>query len=195
MPISSHVPQCAEAMFGTASQRGSILESVEGWGVEAIFAACALVITCSPITAAQRSPRIAGTELLTLEGDIASRLVAGVDKFLLGELEKSVERRKRYWRYDFSSADAYSASVESNRRRLAHIIGARDERMPFDAPESTKKQCSVAGAAVYLIKGRLDQSIDFIKILGNVTPVARIIPLGLNLFERFALLFDPGVVF
>ncbi len=100
-----------------------------------IFTACALVIACSPTAIAQSPSRIAGTELLTLEGDIASHLVAGADRFLLGELEKSVERRKQHWRYDFSSPDAYTASVEPNRKRLAHIIGLRDERIPFDAPE------------------------------------------------------------
>jgi hypothetical protein len=34
-----------------------------------------------------------GTQLLTLEGDLASQMVAGVDKFLLREIDKSVERR------------------------------------------------------------------------------------------------------
>jgi len=84
---------------------------------------------------AQPSARITGTKPLTLEGDIASYLVAGVDRFLLGELEKSIDRRRRHWSYDFSSQDAYSASIEPNRKRLAHIIGVRDERIPFDAPE------------------------------------------------------------
>ena len=34
-----------------------------------------------------------------------------------------------------SSADAYNKSVESNRARLAHILGVRDAREPFEAPE------------------------------------------------------------
>jgi dienelactone hydrolase len=100
----------------------------------AIFTTCALVMVCSAKTVAQPPSRIAGTELLRLEGDIASHLVAGVDRFLLGELAKSVERRKRHWGYEFSSATAYRASVEPNRRRLARIIGVRDERVGFDAP-------------------------------------------------------------
>ncbi|MCP4898912.1 MAG: hypothetical protein GY906_18220, partial [bacterium] len=97
--------------------------------------------------AAQEQSRIAGTELLTVEGDIASHLVAGVDRFLLGELEKSVERRERHWRYDFLSATAYTASVETNRKRLAHIIGVRDKRIRFDAPEliGTTEQPALIG--------------------------------------------------
>ncbi len=35
--------------------------------------------------------------------------------------------------------------------------------MPTDAPESTKRQTAIAGATLYLIEGRLDQSIEFIK--------------------------------
>ncbi|MHC4229198.1 MAG: alpha/beta hydrolase family protein [Planctomycetota bacterium] len=113
----------------------------------AIFTACALVMVCSSMTAAQPPARIAGTEPLTLEGDIASHLVAGVDRFLLGELEKSIERRRQHWSYDFSSPDAYSASVEPNRKRLAHIIGVRDERIGFDAPEliGTTEQPALVG--------------------------------------------------
>ena len=100
-----------------------------------ILTACALMTACSPQAIARPASRIAGTQPLTLEGDIASHLVAGVDRFLLGELEKSIERRRRHWSYDFSSPDAYSVSVEPNRKRLAHIIGVRDERIGFDAPE------------------------------------------------------------
>ncbi|UCF17316.1 MAG: dienelactone hydrolase family protein, partial [Phycisphaerales bacterium] len=102
---------------------------------KAIFAVCALVIPCSSTATAQTPSRIAGTKPLELEGDIASHLVAGVDRFLLGELEKSIERRRRHWDYDFSSPSAYAASVEPNRNRLARIIGVRDKRIAFDAPE------------------------------------------------------------
>lgn len=103
--------------------------------MKAIFTKCVLAIALSQTAIAQSPSRIPGTDPLTLEGDIASQLVAGVDRFLLGELEKSVARRKRHWNYDFSSPSAYGASIEPNRKRLAHIIGARDARIPFDAPE------------------------------------------------------------
>jgi len=76
-----------------------------------------------------------GTEALILEGDIASHLVDGVDRFLLGEIEKSVERRAQFWNRDISSPAKYHASIELNRRRLAHLLGVRDERVPFDGLE------------------------------------------------------------
>ncbi len=76
---------------------------------------------------------LAGTQPLTLGGDIASQLVAGVDKFLLRETDRSVERRARFWHRDFSAPEAYSRSIETNRHRLAHILGVRDARVA--APE------------------------------------------------------------
>jgi dienelactone hydrolase len=84
---------------------------------------------------------------LTLEGDLASQMVAGVDKFLLREIDKSVERRAKHWKRDFSSADAYNKSLEPNRKRLAHILGVRDPRVPFDAPElvGTTSQPALVG--------------------------------------------------
>ena len=71
------------------------------------------------------------TTPLTLEGDIASHLVAGVDQFLLDELAASVAKRPAYWNRDFSSHEAYEKSVEPNRKRLAHILGLRDSRTAF----------------------------------------------------------------
>src|SRR5438874_2068211 len=80
-------------------------------------------------------PALAGTEPLTMEGDIAAAMVAGVDKFLLREIELSVERREKFWKRDFSSPEAYNKSIEPNRQRLKKILGVVDERVPFDALE------------------------------------------------------------
>ncbi|HEX5273024.1 MAG TPA: dienelactone hydrolase family protein [Gemmataceae bacterium] len=90
---------------------------------------------------------LTGTKPLTMEGDIAAQLVEGVDKFLLREIDKSVERRAKYWERDVSSAEAYDKSIEPNRKRLAHILGVRDARIPFDAPElvATPTQPALVG--------------------------------------------------
>ncbi len=64
-----------------------------------------------------------------MTGDIASELVAGADRFLLREIAESTAKRARYWKRDFSSIAAYNASVEPNRKRLAHILGVRDQRV------------------------------------------------------------------
>ncbi len=87
------------------------------------------------------------TQPLTLKGDIASELVAGVDRFLLKQIDKSVEGRAKFWKRDFSSYEAYNKSIEPNRKRLAHILGVRDPRVPFDAPEliATTSQPALVG--------------------------------------------------
>jgi hypothetical protein len=88
-----------------------------------------------------------GTQPLTLQGDIASNLVAGVDRFLLHELDKSVEGRAKFWKRDFSSEKAYNQSIATNRARLAHILGVRDARKAFDGPEliGTTEQPALVG--------------------------------------------------
>jgi dienelactone hydrolase len=79
-------------------------------------------------TTASLSQPLPGTAPLSIQGDIASNLVAGVDCFLLGQIERSVERRARHWHRDFSSPENYAKSLEPNRQRLAHILGLRDDR-------------------------------------------------------------------
>jgi dienelactone hydrolase len=75
-----------------------------------------------------------GTERLTMEGDIAAQMVAGIDKFLLREIELSVERREKFWKRDFSSPEAYNKSIEPNRQRLKKILGVVDERIASQGP-------------------------------------------------------------
>jgi dienelactone hydrolase len=93
--------------------------------------------TCHPVlrTLADDANRLPGTQPLLMEGDIASQLVDGVDRFLLRQIEASADAREQYWKRDFSSAEAYNKSIEPNRQRLAHILGVRDARIAFDGPE------------------------------------------------------------
>jgi len=95
---------------------------------------------------------LAGTAKLDWPGDLASRLVDSVDRFLLKEIEKSVARREQYWKRDFSSPEKYNASIEPNRKRLAHILGARDARVAFDDLEAvaTIHQPSPGGNRAFL---------------------------------------------
>src|SRR4051812_37983961 len=76
-----------------------------------------------------------GTAPLTLQGDIASHLVDGVDRFLLREIDKSVEGRARHWKRTKYAENEYNQQIEPNRKRLAHILGFRDARVPFGSPE------------------------------------------------------------
>src|SRR5688572_27726642 len=55
--------------------------------------------------AAESGPPLEGTVPLTLEGDLAEQMIAGVDRFLLTELENSIAKREAYWRRDTTSAE------------------------------------------------------------------------------------------
>ncbi|MCX6927962.1 MAG: hypothetical protein NT154_32845 [Verrucomicrobia bacterium] len=112
-----------------------------------------ILLSSLPSSRAADSPvtpePLAGTQLLTLRGDIASNLVAGVDRFLLQQLEQSEAQRERHWKRDYTSPAAYTASVATNRARLAHILGVRDKRVRFTAPEllATTAQSAVVAKA------------------------------------------------
>lgn len=96
------------------------------------------------------------SEPLTWDGDIARRMVEGVDRFLLKQLELSVAQRARHW--DRSSPEAAAASLEENRRHLARMLGVRDPRLRFDALElvGTTSQgallASGPGYSVYAVR-------------------------------------------
>jgi dienelactone hydrolase len=76
-------------------------------------------------------PPLPGTARLEMQGDIASQLVEGADRFLLDRIAKSVAGREKFWHRDFSSPEKYAASIEPNRKRLAQILGVRDAKLPF----------------------------------------------------------------
>src|SRR2546422_11483032 len=67
-------------------------------------------------------PSLPGTQPLTLQGDLSAQMVAGIDKFLLRQIEQSISERQRFWKRDFSSPDAYEKSVQTNRARLRKMI-------------------------------------------------------------------------
>lgn len=86
----------------------------------------ALLLTATLAPAAEP---LAGTKPLTLEGDIAAHLLDGAHKFVDREIERSVERRQRHWKRDFSSSEAYDKSVQPNRERLAKSLGIQWPRV------------------------------------------------------------------
>src|SRR5438046_3198845 len=70
-----------------------------------------------------------GTKPLTREGDLAAQMVEGIDRYLMRETAASVEKRKQYWKPDFSSPEAYAKSVQPNRERLKKVLGVVDARV------------------------------------------------------------------
>jgi cephalosporin-C deacetylase-like acetyl esterase len=117
-------------------------------GTLAIAAASLLV---SPLAAQTTLP---GTKPLTAEGDLATQMVAGIDKYLTRELAASAAKRKQFWKQDFSSPEAYARSVEPNRQRLRKLLGVIDERLPVKDLEyvaTTSQPALVAETAAYKV--------------------------------------------
>src|SRR5688500_2547334 len=76
-----------------------------------------------------------GMAPLRAEGDLASQVIEGIDRFLLRETEASLEHRAALWKRDTSSPDRYAASVAPHRERLARIFGVVDPREKVEAME------------------------------------------------------------
>jgi len=87
------------------------------------------VLTALFLPATAIAQPLPGTAPLTEAGDLAAKMVEGIDRFLMRATGESVANRARYWKRDFSSPMAYAASVEPNRERLRQIIGLRDARV------------------------------------------------------------------
>lgn len=68
------------------------------------------------------------TQPLTVQGDLAELMVAGIDKFLMRQIEEVKNQRGSRWNRDFSSPENYIKSVEPNRQRFKKIIGVVDPR-------------------------------------------------------------------
>jgi cephalosporin-C deacetylase-like acetyl esterase len=90
-----------------------------------LIALTVFVLILTPL----RAEPLPETKPLTRDGDLAAQMVEGIDKYLMHELAASVEKRKQYWKPDFSSLEAYRKSVQPNRERLKKILGVVDERV------------------------------------------------------------------
>ena len=74
-----------------------------------------------------------GTDLLTLDGDLAAQMVEALDGYVTDAVASSIEKRGTLWNRDYSSHTTYAESIEPNRERLRKQIGCIDERLPIKA--------------------------------------------------------------
>jgi dienelactone hydrolase len=70
------------------------------------------------------------TEPLTWTDELHVRLMDGAHRYIERRIDQSVETRQQYWNRDFSSPEAYEASIKPNRDRFTRNIGIVDERVP-----------------------------------------------------------------
>jgi len=84
-------------------------------------------LSAAPLLSAEPTP-LPNTKLLTEEGNLSSKQVAGMHKYLDRELANAPKERAKLWKTDKSSAEAFSKSVEPNRERLRKYLGVVDKR-------------------------------------------------------------------
>src|SRR5262249_4971827 len=106
-----------------------------------------------------------GTKLLEEKADFARVMVDGIGKYLDRETAASVEKRKAYWKPDYSSLEAYVKSANLNRERLKKIIGVVDRRLPprLEYVETTDEPALVGKTkeyAVYAVRWPVLPGID-----------------------------------
>ncbi len=75
-----------------------------------------------------------GTQPLNIEGDLASQMVDGIDRFLLKQIEQVKAERAKHWNYDTTSLESYVGSIQPHRHRLGVLLGLRDQRVEPQAP-------------------------------------------------------------
>jgi len=88
-----------------------------------------------------------GTKPLTAEGDLAAQMVAGIDKYLMRELEASGKRREEHW------TKAGKARKE-DRETLQHALGLVDPRADakeFEYIVAGKSSLAVAETPAYKV--------------------------------------------
>src|SRR6185295_8949241 len=81
-------------------------------------------------------------------------MVAGIDTFLMREIDRSVAERSKFWQRDFASRAAYEKSVQPNRERLQKATGAVDPRLPVTGLEiirTTRGPAQVAETTGYRV--------------------------------------------
>ena len=76
------------------------------------------------------SEPLPGTESLTWDGDLAMRMVEGIDDYLMRAIQEAPVQRETYWHRDLASVESYLHSIEPNRQHLLSILGITDDRLP-----------------------------------------------------------------
>jgi len=95
-----------------------------------------------------------GTTLLVGNDDLSEQMAAGIARYFEREAFLSPDGRAAFWRPDFSSPAAYTASIAPNRARFIRLIGAVEPRSPVRDLEyvgSTAAPAQVADAGSFTV--------------------------------------------
>ncbi|HPD29195.1 MAG TPA: dienelactone hydrolase family protein [Phycisphaerae bacterium] len=155
------------------------------WGAISCIGIGLLLAVEAVGTAHADEGRLPNASPLVETGDLAMKMVAGIDKHLLRQTEASVADRERYWHRDFGSTEAYLKSVEPNRAEFARIVGVVDPRREpagLQLIATTTQPSGAGGSADYTIDRARWPVFDGVDAEGLLlqpkgNPVARVIAL------------------
>jgi dienelactone hydrolase len=74
------------------------------------------------------SEPLPGTQPLDAQGDLAAKMVEGIDKYLMREIAASASKRAELWKEAPAGPGAIDKALTPHRQRLAHILGIVDRR-------------------------------------------------------------------
>ncbi len=143
-----------------------------------------------------------GTTLLTETGDLAMRMVDGINEYALRITAESIRSRAKLWNRNYDSTDKYEQSVAGNREHLKKIIGAADPRVPITALEldtTTVTSASIASTQrykVYAVRWRVFQDVAAEGLLLEPTgrAVARVVAIpDADLSPEMLAGLEPGL--
>ncbi len=126
-----------------------------------------------------------GTKPLTMQGDPAAEMVAGIDRSLMRELSGMAKHRERFWKRDYASVEAYGRSVSANRERFRRIIGEVDPRpspVGMDLVATTTQPSRVGQGSSYTVRAVRWPALDGVNgegllLIPERKPIARVIAL------------------
>lgn len=139
-----------------------------------------------PDVVAQEIAGPAETTPLTIEGDLASQMIDGIDRFLLKQIESDAAFRADRFVVDTSSPEAYEASLKPHREKLARCLGIRDARLPFTSPEVI---ATVGAESVIAESGRFTVQAIRWPVLSDPSPQGQGLP---SIFGEGLLLTPTG---
>src|SRR4029450_5173441 len=93
-----------------------------------VLASAALLFIISDVPALQ-VVTLPNTQPLTWDGDLSTKMMDGLHRFIEQKIAGSSAKRANYWNRDFASAEAYDESIRPNRQRFAKSIGLGDPRV------------------------------------------------------------------
>ncbi len=109
-----------------------------------------LVIVLSICIGGGRRPCTAGEPAVVPQGirplpaseDRAASMLAGIDRFLIRQIQREANDRMRRWSAEMSDARQRPSFLTARRRELRQILGMRETRVPFSDVERTGRSPS-----------------------------------------------------